>query len=114
MNTVDEIDEMTEQNEVTLEVVNLEADEKDLNSPCCQSEVGSASKKCKSRRKVSEDNNLFKEAFGAIDKATNRLAEVLLQCGNQSSSKNNKLLEHLVQINAQTFFLENPSKMRLA
>ncbi|KAL2521931.1 Dimethylaniline monooxygenase [Forsythia ovata] len=81
---------------------------------------GSASKKCKSRRKISEDNNIFKEAVGAIDKATNRLAEVLLQCANQSSSKDNELLEHLVEIgvedddellNAQTFLLENPTKM---
>ncbi|KAL2483484.1 uncharacterized protein Fot_44928 [Forsythia ovata] len=122
MNTVDEIDEMTEQNEVTLEAINLEADEKDLNSPVCQSEGGSASKKCKSRRKISEDNNIFKEAVGAIDKATNRLAEVLLQCVNQSSSKDNELLEHLVEIgvedddellNAQTFLRENPTKMRV-
>ncbi|KAL2489668.1 alpha/beta hydrolase fold domain-containing protein [Forsythia ovata] len=121
MNTVDEIDKMTQHNEVTLEAVNLEADEKDLNSPVCQSEVGSASKKCKSRRKISEDNNLFKEVVGAIHKATNRLAEVLLQCVNQSSAKDNELLEHLIEIgvedddkllNAQTFLLENPIKMR--
>ncbi|KAL2553473.1 Uncharacterized protein Fot_07092 [Forsythia ovata] len=88
----------------------------------CQPEVGSASKKCKSRRKVNEDNNSFKEAVGAIDKATKRLAEVLLQCTNQSSSKDNELLEHLVEIgvedddellNAQTFLLENPTKIRL-
>ncbi|KAL2559906.1 Uncharacterized protein Fot_04645 [Forsythia ovata] len=75
---------------------------------------------CKSRRKISEDNNIFKETVGAIDKATNRLAEVLLQCANQSSSKDNELLEHLVEIgvedddellNDQTFLLENPTKM---
>ncbi|KAL2553481.1 Uncharacterized protein Fot_07100 [Forsythia ovata] len=84
--------------------------------------IGSASKKCNSRRKVNEDNNSFKEAVGAIDKATKRLAEVLLQCTNQSSSKDNELLEHLVEIgvedddellNAQTFLLENPTKIRL-
>ncbi|KAL2513774.1 Uncharacterized protein Fot_27745 [Forsythia ovata] len=55
-------------------------------------------------------------------KGTNRLAEVLLQCANQSSSKDNELLEHLVEIgvenddellNAQTLLLQNPTKLRV-
>ncbi|KAL2554643.1 Uncharacterized protein Fot_08262 [Forsythia ovata] len=52
----------------------------------------------------------------------NRLAEVLLHCVNQSSSKDNELLEHLVEIgvkdddellNAKTFLLENPTKLQV-
>ncbi|KAL2553475.1 Uncharacterized protein Fot_07094 [Forsythia ovata] len=57
-----------------------------------------------------------------LTRQQNQLAEVLLQCANQSSSKDNELLEHLVKIgveddeglfNAQTFLLENPTKIRV-
>lgn len=96
INSVDDIDELIEHNEVTFDDV----DKYNLTSPSCQFDVdvGKASKNFKNRSKVSLNNNT--EFFGTIYSATDRLAEVLLQCENQFSSKDNELLEHLVEITA--------------
>ncbi|KAJ0051996.1 hypothetical protein Pint_03090 [Pistacia integerrima] len=95
----------------------------DLTSPSCQSGVTSC--KLKNRWRVKEDNNPIKEAISAVDRETHNLGDVLLLCANKSSSKDNELLEHLVEIGieddddddellrAQTFLLENPTKLHV-
>ncbi|KAJ0094451.1 hypothetical protein Patl1_15832 [Pistacia atlantica] len=117
-NSVEEIDNMVTQNQASLNVVNDEGIENDSTSPDCQFEV--SSHKLKNIHKVKEDSNPIKEAIRAVDRATHSLGEVLLLCANKSSSKDNELLEHLVQIGieddgellrAQTFLLENPTKL---
>ncbi|KAJ0080212.1 hypothetical protein Patl1_23398 [Pistacia atlantica] len=116
--TVADIDNMVAQNQASLNAVNVEGSDNDLTSPGCQSEV--TSRKLKNRCRVKKDNNPTKEAISAMDRATHYLGDVLLLCANKSSSKDNELLEHLVEIGiedddellcAQTFLLENPTKL---
>ncbi|KAJ0113246.1 hypothetical protein Patl1_02646 [Pistacia atlantica] len=118
--SVEDIDKMVAQNQASLNAVNVEGSENDLTSPGCQSEV--SSRKLKNRCRVKEDNNPINEAISAMDRATQYLGDVLLLCANKSSSKDNELLEHLVEIGiedddellrAQTFLLENPTKLRV-
>ncbi|KAJ0028352.1 hypothetical protein Pint_35606 [Pistacia integerrima] len=118
--SVEDIDNMVAQNQASLNAVNVEGSENDLTSPGYQSEV--SSRKLKNRCRVKEDNNPIKEAISAMDRATHYLGDVLLLCANKSSSKDNELLEHLVEIGiedddellrAQTFLLENPTKLRV-
>ncbi|KAJ0049252.1 hypothetical protein Pint_16893 [Pistacia integerrima] len=94
--SVEDIDNMVAQNQASLNAINVEGSENDLTSPGCQSEV--SSRKLKNRCRVKEDNNPIKEAISAMDRATQYLGDVLLLCANKSSSKDNELLEHLVEI----------------
>ena len=118
--TIDEIDNLVSQNEVSLENFEVEDDQKSPEINVVRSQVSSQdamSSKSKKRRLVEDDElrNVISQSFDNVSKAIDRVTEVMAKCFSKSYGAEVHAalgvldIDPISKTEAYIFLMENPT-----